>query len=473
PAQELVQEQESPANQLLTAQPIQDSPASAEVLKQDLSKETARQPPLAPNGQREKSRESRLPRRARVQEISAGSNEIIAALPRREIVTSEIIPEMKGQVSQEAITQASGLATEAGIAPGNGKGKQSQAPQSTENAEELFAENGSDRSPQAWLARLIRQAERERIQTKTTYGSTPPATNTPATSVAGKAGRLVQQRRTEPVSQQTRTFLKPLVGIDPDEVPIYRDGQAAQLTGELDADALSNGQSIEIAPGYTEHTPEALGLLAHELTHVVRRQRPRFIPPVVKAQTAPGEQRQTPGLELLNEEDLALQVEQQVRRVARAVSEDNTPAPRGPEFPAHAPEGEQVTSPGEIGTERGIWGNLPAPWEPLPAWLTNTPSPAPMSPVPPTIQIISPPTVTWQAPRAGLENTGQTFGETGIRRASAQRNVNEPDEEGNTSAQQASEQTVPAQPEADLDALARQVYNLLKRRLSVEQRRVL
>jgi hypothetical protein len=69
----------------------------------------------------------------------------------------------------------------------------------------------------------------------------------------------------------------------------------------------------------------------------------------------------------------------------------------------------------------------------------------------------------------GLENTSSAPAGTHIQRAGIERGTIEPGEE-------IQQQNAPAPqtaqgPEPDLDALARQVYSLLKRRLGVEQRR--
>lgn len=304
--------------------------------------------------------------------------------------------------------------------------------------EELFAPRDVDRSPQAWLVRLTRQTQEE------ARARQPPA------------------RVVEPIAPRARTFLRPLLGIDPASVPVYRDAQAERATTAERADALSDGATIEMAPGHAEETPELLGLLAHELTHVARQQRPRFIPPVIRstASTSTGETR--------DEEKVALQVERQVRQIAR--SEQPALAPVGISQPAsvliQSADGEIIPH-----LDRGIWGNLPAPWEPLPEWL------APARP--PANQMASGQPVA-QSPVAPAPVPAQVFatseasseGDVGKRRAGVERSVEEPGG-GETSAPQ-SAQAAPEPsrtPEPDLDTLARQVYGLLKRRLSVEQRR--
>lgn len=336
------------------------------------------------------------------------------------------------------------------------------AGQSSEpTAEELFAPRGTDRSPQAWLARLIRQAQRERraALSHTTVPQVRQASVHVAESVAPESPGA---RMAEPISQNVRTFLKPLLGVDPAGVPVYRDRQAEQATASQRADALSDGEAIELAPGQREETPETLGLLAHELTHVARQQRPRFVPPVLR-QTAPA-----PAWETRGEEVVALQVERQVRLIARG--ELAVSASAALSRPANGPaqsEAEEVAP----HAERGIWGNLPAPWEPLPAWFASTPAPVTqdtgVQPAPSLLAGVA------SAP-AFVAGEGGGAEESGKRRAGVERSVSvEESGSGENSSPQANQATFEPQraPEPDLDALARQVYSLLRRRLSVEQRR--
>jgi len=308
-------------------------------------------------------------------------------------------------------------------------------------SDELFAPGAGDRSPRAWLARLRRQVSAEQTRKM-------PA---PAAS--------------EPLTQRARTFLKPLLGIDPAEVPVYRDTQTEQTASVLNADAFSVGETVGIAPAYAEETPEGLGLLAHELTHVVRQQRPRFIPPVVRPAVATPDPQ--PDQETSDEEEMAIHVEQRVRRLARAASTSDAPLEGVPREPEQA----TVSKLNEERAERGIWGDLPAPWEPLPAWLVQKLPPASSQPstalaagqtpaVPPIGSLNS---------EASATHAGGT--EAPIMRAGRERSISdEPESESDTeqSSQEAERQL---EPEPDLDALAQQVYGLLKRRLGVEQRR--
>jgi len=338
---------------------------------------------------------------------------------------------------------------------------ESQAPETGTGAEELFASTNSDRSPQAWLARLNRHAQEE-LRSPAQYLSTP-----------GVQALTPVKRVAEPVSQRARTFLKPLLGVDPAQVRIYRDALAEQETTVARADALSKDGGIELAPGHMEETPEALGLLAHELTHVARQQHPRFIPPVVRP-PVPGVVPSlsiVPALETLGEEELALRVERHVRRVARderAALATNVLSHISPPTLPGAPAAETDDIVAGARPDRAIWGNLPAPWEPLPGWLvsghTQVSSSVPPASLPPSTPVLPVPVVLPSSVSIGQGNGSEEPAEPGVWRAGTERSVSEPGNE-TVSAQHVS------QPEPDLDTLAQQVYGLLKRRLSVEQRR--
>ena len=79
-----------------------------------------------------------------------------------------------------------------------------------------------------------------------------------------------------------------MTGVDPASVRIYRGPLAERVTATQNADALTDGGAIALGAGHATDTPETLGLLAHELTHVAQRRTPRFVPPIAQvANTAP------------------------------------------------------------------------------------------------------------------------------------------------------------------------------------------
>jgi hypothetical protein len=398
------------------------------------------------------------------------------------------------------------------------------APELPNEAARLFKphQDEAERSPQRWLRRLVEQARREQRQPAKRAepdqepdrmtelarpaGASAFQANTqapaqpsllPATAglqrewpAAAAAAQLSSSspaggpRSAEPPALIARRFLKPLVGIDLAEVALYRDAQAARATAARAAEALSDADTIELAPQQEQTTPEGLGLLAHELTHIMRRRRPRFLPPIIRpAPLSEAGEHTESAMPLADEEQVALAVERRVRRQARtafAVTASPTPpAPMTATEPStlnagRAPEGEGANQ-----GERGIWGNLPAPWEPLPAWLTapaSSGSPpasettsgaslssAPLAPLSPAFTPSQPLPVSANGSALPEEQSGSS-------RAGVERSLTTP-----VGDQGEGQSATPAArpPEPDLDALARQVYTLLKRRLSAEQRRLL
>jgi hypothetical protein len=69
-----------------------------------------------------------------------------------------------------------------------------------------------------------------------------------------------------PLSPSTRRFLEPIVGIDLGSVQVHQAPHGAPAT--QGADAVTFGNDIVLAAGQAGESPRALGLLAHELTHV-------------------------------------------------------------------------------------------------------------------------------------------------------------------------------------------------------------
>jgi hypothetical protein len=268
------------------------------------------------------------------------------------------------------------------------------------------------------------------------------------------------------LSDGGREFLKTLTGIDPVYVPIFHGKNAARFAAAHRADALAMSGSIALGSSYVGETPGGLGLIAHELTHVARQREPRFVPPVARRPAA------THAIDI-DEETLATRVE------ARVISWANTPgygvpaltpAPLElPSAPSH--ERSESLSPGgvqDFHAER--WGGLPAPWEPLPDWFTAAPADGE-----PTAQARTgsvsdgsefdapgPATPPFGAVAADATST------TAIQRAEPGREVSEGATYG---APHAGGKEDPKPPPPDVDALARQVYTALKRRLETEMRR--
>jgi hypothetical protein len=342
-----------------------------------------------------------------------------------------------------------------------------------------------DRSPAAWMERLRADARRRQQQDSEARPS-PPAPDRTGTAPATRPVRFApplartQARpafpsgspvsgRTQPtpvaasalvVSEANRRFLRAAVGIDPATVRLSRGQDAGRLTSAYRADAVTIGDDVALAPGRGDDTAEDLGLLAHELTHVARRRDPTAIPPIARpSEQRPGFRPASPG-PATDEEALARIVEAQTVRAARMRF-----AP--PVFPARAEapvaqpfdkqESARTAPPVEdapAAPDRGRWGNLPAPWEPLPDWLA--PSRSAEAPPLPVVTVAPAPPAFTTPPQPGAPV---------VHAAETARTLPAPQQRETPAQEQA-----PA-PAPDIDALARQVYAVLKRRLAAERRR--
>lgn len=264
-----------------------------------------------------------------------------------------------------------------------------------------------------------------------------------------------------PLADSTRRFLEPLLGFDPAEFPVYRDPTADRIASAYRADGVNVGRAVFLSAGHHSDEPRSVGLLAHELTHAARQQEPRFVPPVLRAvrpQASPD-----------SEEGVAQGVEREVRRLAYAFQHDPAPlpAPEPPAVPVAPAFARAASSPPpaprpRTAEEQAAFGNLPAPWEPLPAWLQPAVA-EPAAPVP------SPSALAVAGSSVAPVGDGVSVHTAPQGRPSAP----ELSPEGPLPQRPPQHQTpTPApQPAPDLDALAQQVYRILKRRLAAERRR--
>jgi len=342
-----------------------------------------------------------------------------------------------------------------------------------------------DRSPAAWMERLRADARRRQQQDSEarpspsapdrtgTVSATPPVRFAPPLArtqarPAFPSGSPVSGR-TQPtpvaasalvVSEANRRFLRAAVGVDPATVRLSRGQDAGRLTSAYRADAVTIGDDVALAPGRGDDTAEDLGLLAHELTHVARRRDPTAIPPIARpSERRPGFRPASPG-PAMDEEALARTVEAQTVRAARMrFAPPITPGSAGSAAarPIDKPDGAQAASPVEetpVAPDRGRWGNLPAPWEPLPAWLA--PSRSVEAPPLPVVTVAPAPPAFTTPPQPGAPV---------VHAAETARTLPAP-QQRETPAQERTQTPAP-----DIDALARQVYAVLKRRLAAERRR--
>jgi hypothetical protein len=130
------------------------------------------------------------------------------------------------------------------------------------------------------------------------------------------------------------------------------------------------------------------------------------------------------------------------------------------------------TSPATPAWKRS-WGGLPAPWEPLPDWLT---SPEPASPAlvgdarPGSVQFSRPTAAAAPppAPNGSHVVTDLSGAAASLAMYAAEHDRDLPTADTSTPAP---DHPAPNSVEPDLDALARQVYAVLKRRLLAERQR--
>jgi len=354
-------------------------------------------------------------------------------------------------------------------------------------SQDLFTPRDNvDRSPSAWRERL---AEAIRVETENNakQALVPPAPKS-VTQVSNPeapkplAPRAVDRpstrtRRgisTQPgrLPESTRRFLNPLVGFDPRDVQIHQGPAVSRVLAASGADAMAAGDSILLGPGHDPGTAETLGVLAHELTHIARGREARFVPPVIRAPKA-----QDAGDSVTattDEEKLAERVESRVEQAARR---DSTKAATGStasanRLAASAPvlssAMPSAVSPAPAATEES-WGGLPAPWEPMPEWVSapQVVQPAPAGPAEVSVM----PSVSAPAAAASAESAAAPSAESAAApaRAESGRSLPEAGPHGEGGAHQGSEEKKQAGP--DLDALARQVYTIVRRRLAADRRR--
>lgn len=301
----------------------------------------------------------------------------------------------------------------------------------------------STRSIREWRRLLVEATE-------------PPAPSRPRAPAAPTA----------PLLESTRRFLRPLVGIDLDTVRVHRGQRASEISAQSGGDALAVGEDVVFPETHNESTPEGLALLAHELTHVAQRRTPRFVPPIARHALEPGTatpRRLSPGATsttvdepALDEEPLARVVEGRVRAAARETRRGRDAGPGkmaegDPRAVAAASVGGLIPPAATSGEPP--WGNLPAPWEPLPdLGRERVGSRSLRRPL---------------AEAAGMAGSPTPESAAApVHRADPERSVEEP-------APPDAHAPAPshAAPPPDLDALAQQVYQVLKRRIAAERRR--
>ena len=116
-----------------------------------------------------------------------------------------------------------------------------------------------------------RQVEEEEdgeiLQTKQVSGQTPEVTN-------GIESRIQAIRGGgQPLPASAREYFQPRFGYDLSRVRVHTDGDAVQMSRELNAHAFTHGRNIHFGAGqYSPDSQTGRHLLAHEITHVIQQQ---------------------------------------------------------------------------------------------------------------------------------------------------------------------------------------------------------
>jgi len=413
---------------------------------------------------------------------SASQPEVVSTTTaaRRRAQIQEVRPESKPQAATPAPRPARSTKsqTRAGSFPNL---PHSSPPPESDKAKDLFApREEADRSPAAWLEKLGEAIRVER-ENESKQAAPPAAKNVapdPPSQVSKPAAprnvnRSVPARRINspprPLSESARRLLTPLVGFDPRDVEVQEGPEVSRALGVRGADAMASSDSILLGPGHPTEAPKTLAVLGHELTHIGRGREARFVPPVARTSRPSSAAAHESIPETADEEALARRVESQVEQVAKA--RDGEAGDQGNVPGALPPRASQPASPIAFpGTKSKVppdgtaaddsWGGLPAPWEPMPAWVT---APAEEQPA------LAGPAVVGPAPSAGapaasagppaapaLAETGRSLPEAAEAPRSAEAHEHPKEAE---------------HPAPDLDALARQVYSVVRRRLAADRRR--
>ncbi len=110
------------------------------------------------------------------------------------------------------------------------------------------------------------EEEEELLQTKRNGGGAIEATD----ELGSRIGDL--RGGGQPLSEASRSFFEPRLGVDLSQVRVHGGAKANDLTRKVNARAFTLGQDVVFGAGqYSPGTEEGKRLLAHELTHVVQQ----------------------------------------------------------------------------------------------------------------------------------------------------------------------------------------------------------
>jgi uncharacterized protein DUF4157 len=394
-----------------------------------------------------------LPRRARIEELPSDRPPII----KREEGATQPEPSNKPAASAPEISAKGSAASR--------------------RVEELFANReGKETSAAAWAIRLAKAYPDKVGKSVASTSPTQAADVRPRTGRVHVSARVDSRRESHFVQQRpldesrvvvptgTRRFLKPLVGIDPASVPIRTGQEAAEIAAVHTADAVTIDETVVLGSGHVGESPQQLGLLAHEFTHVARQRQPGFIPPI--ARNSGSRPSAKPSVMHMDEEALARRVEARVMHAAEtappdAVDINSTETPEDIVSGIDETSTQSALSPeGEPAAAVDQWGGLPAPWEPFPDWVSALQE-----------KSASIPSRTVEAgPANFISVSAPAVSAPIVQRAEVGRSLSDEEPPAPAPATQA-ETPKPVAP--DLDVLAKQVYAVLKRRLDAERRREL
>jgi len=159
----------------------------------------------------------------------------------------------------------------------------------------------------------------------------------------------------------------------------------------------------------------------------------------------------------IDEESLARRIESAVERTAQKSGID--PKSGSAELLAHdSPPATSSRTSDKAQDSANQWGGLPAPWEPMPAWIS-----------PPETQDTTTDTETSSMPAMPSEVISSSSSAAAPARADVARSLPDaepPKENGHEEAEQNHKKVGP-----DLDALAKQVYAIMRQRLAADRRR--
>jgi|GEM_PF-6345146 len=295
-------------------------------------------------------------------------------------------------------------------------------------------------SPQAWAARLARHTQ--------AVQSPPPEQSLPVSQSESPIEHPVQPDAASPplADKPAPRFQRP-------------QGRAATDNATVaSATAMSTPEATDLTGGYAAQTSEPPGPQSRAAAPAPRQGAPRFVSPVsvTSPQTGPA---------LAGTAAPAEHVSMPAPRPARQPDQPASvlPAPAPIRSVEESAAGEPAVVEGPEQADRAHWGSLPAPWETLPGWMTE-----PTSAASGDVQTGKPATtpgagrsISPAAPAAGggpvIQRAAGEPADTPAAVETPAPSAEEPDDQA---------------PEADLDLLARQVYAVLKKRLSVERRRL-